>query len=240
MEDLVLTHKVASYECGEDHLLKPECFMLLCQEMAESHAQLHGFGYDWGMQSRMIWVEVQGCFEFLRRPTWKETVTLRTNTGTASALQARRFVEMSDAEGRVIARADLLWVLINFDTRRPIPLRRAKLDPSVTSECPPITTPPAEPSAWPEPQPDADITAPRRDVDFNGHINNSAYLIWALDALPAEARPGAAPARFRLQFRRESFCGEKLQVKHATVGKLTRHLITDGTQCRAELCIEWA
>lgn len=27
-------------------------------------------------------------------------------------------------------------------------------------------------------------TAERRDTDFNRHINNAAYLVWALDSLP--------------------------------------------------------
>ncbi|MBS6780238.1 MAG: hypothetical protein KH245_05040, partial [Akkermansia sp.] len=27
-------------------------------------------------------------------------------------------------------------------------------------------------------------TAERRDMDFNRHINNAAYLVWALESLP--------------------------------------------------------
>ena len=238
MDDLILPHKVTSYECSADHLLKPECFMHLCQEMAESHAERHGFGYDWGMQSGMIWVEVQGQFEFLRRPAWKETVTLRTNTGRASALQARRFVEMNDAEGKLIARADLLWVLIDFKTRRPIALKRANLDPAVVNDCPPVTEPMELPE-WPEPAAEAALTAPRRDIDFNGHINNSAYLIWALDTLPDALKPEGAPHRFRLSFKRETFGGESLRVRHSVAGNMTRHLVTDGETTRAEIVICW-
>lgn len=239
MDDLTLTHKITSYECSDDHMLKPECFMHFCQEMAESHAELHGFGYEWGMASRMIWVEVKGNFEMLRRPEWKETVSLRTNTGTAGAIQARRFVEMTDEKGEVIGRADLLWVLIDFDRRRPIPLKRANLDPSVTRDCPPITTDIEEPE-WPAEMPEGTkLTAPRRDVDFNGHINNSAYLIWALDALPAEARPGKAPKRFRLNFKHETFAGDEVEIRHAVVGNKSRHLISTGDTLRAEILIEW-
>ena len=36
MEDLSLTHTITSYECSADHLMKPEFFMHLCQEMARS------------------------------------------------------------------------------------------------------------------------------------------------------------------------------------------------------------
>ena len=110
MDDLSLTHTITSYECSADHLMKPEFFMHLCQEMAEEHADLNNLGYGWAVENHKIWVETRGNYEFFRRPAWKEEITLRTNTGQASALQARRFVEMTDKEGNVLARADLLWV----------------------------------------------------------------------------------------------------------------------------------
>ena len=238
MDDLSLSHKITSYECGADLLLKPECFLLFCQEMAESHASINGFGYDQALAHNMIWVEVQGDFEFLRRPRWKEVVTLRTNTGKASALQARRFVEMSDAEGQVIARADLMWVLIDINSRRPMPLKRAEVD--IMTDCPPTITEPL--SAFPDDQAvlkgTSYLVTSRRDIDFNGHINNSAYLTWALDSLP-EA-PGSSPRRIRIRYKHESQAGEAMSISHHTAGQLTRHIISGANTPRAELLLDWA
>lgn len=241
MQDLILPHKIASYECGADLLLKPEWFLLFCQEMAESHASQNDMGYDWVFERNMIWVEVQGEFEFIRRPRWKEEVTLRTNTGKASALQARRFVEMRDAEGQVIARADLMWVLIDINTRRPMPLKRAQLAQlDLVQECPPtIAEPlPAFPAEQAEHVGTACLVASRRDVDFNGHINNSAYLTWALDSLPDA--PGSAPRRLRIHYKRESHAGEALSIAHHRAGALTCHTITGGGETRAEIVLDWA
>ena len=237
MDDLSLTHKITSYECGADLMLKPECFLLFCQEMAENHASLNDFGYDGAMAHNMIWVEVQGEFEFIRRPRWKEVVTLRTNTGKASALQARRFVEMCDAEGKVIARADLMWVLIDVNSRRPMPLKRAEIN--MTRECPPtISSPlpafPAEEATTPG---TSYLVSSRRDVDFNGHINNSAYLTWALDSLPTP--PGAAPCSIRIQYKRETLAGDALSIEHQVSGAYTRHRITSSGELRAELMLKW-
>lgn len=238
MDDLTLSHTITSYECGADLLLKPECMLLFAQEMAESHASLNNLGYDWVFAHNMIWVEVQGEFEFLRRPRWKEQVTLRTNTGKASPLQARRFVEMRDAEGQVIARADLMWVLIDINTRRPMPLKRAEIDMPV--ECPPTIAEPL--SAFPAEEAESVATAymlaSRRDVDFNGHINNSAYLTWALDSLPSP--PGAAPRRLRIQYKHESLAGDALSIEHQVAGKWSRHVISGGGKLRAEVVMEWA
>ena len=238
MQDLILPHRITSYECGADKLMKPECFQHFCQEMAEEHADSYGFGYDWVMTNRTAWVQVQGDFEMLRRPAWKEKVYLRTNTGKASALQAGRFVEMTDESGNVLARADLLWVIINFDTRRPVPLKRTGLpldnpNPSIITEETEFPARPEEPSAT------AELLTTRRDIDFNGHINNSAYLIWALDTLPAELRPAGDMVRYRINFRRESHAGEQMQIAHFISGNCSHHLITCEGETRAEIVIFW-
>lgn len=237
MNDLTLPHRITSYECGADKLMKPECFQHFCQEMAEEHASAHGFGYDWVMSNRTAWVQVQGHYEIVRRPAWKETVYLRTNTGKASSLQAGRFVEMTDQEGNVLARADLQWVIIHFDTRRPVPPRRVGLP--LDKPCPVLGTPLQEPT-WPENSAmSVDICSSRRDVDFNGHINNSAYLIWALDTLPPELKPGTEVLRYRINFRGESHAGETMRISHYVQGCYTRHVITCGDEIRAEIAIEW-
>lgn len=237
MNDLNITHTVTSYECGADHLLKPASFMHFCQEAAETHASGNNLGYEWSISNGMIWVEVQGDFEFVRRPSWKEVVRLRSNTGKASALQARRFVEMSDMEGNIIARADLMWVLIDVNSRRPIPLKRAMAQ--MPDECPAIIETKMEPAEEFERTETVEMVAPRRDVDFNGHINNGSYLIWALETLPEDMQPGAAPRRFRINFKRETFAGTAISVEHRLAGKQTQHSIVGEGELRAELIIDW-
>ena len=79
----------------------------------------------------------------------------------------------------------------------------------------------------------------RRDIDFNGHINNSAYLIWALDTLPADLRPAGDMVRYRINFRRESHAGEQMQIAHFISGNCSHHLITCEGETRAEIVIFW-
>lgn len=237
MEDIIIRHSVTSYECGADHLLKPVSFMHFCQEVAETHASGNNLGYEWSISNGMIWVEVQGDFEFVRRPSWKEPITLRSNTGKASALQARRFVEMCDEGGNVIARADLMWVLIDVNSRRPIPLKRAMAQ--MPDECPAIISTSLEQAVDFEKTSTCELVAPRRDVDFNGHINNGSYLIWALETLPEDMQPGPAPKRFRINFKRETFAGQSITLEHRLSGKQTQHSILSNGELRAEIVIDW-
>lgn len=240
MEDLNITHCVASYECGADHCLKPDSFMHYCQEAAETHASRNNLGYEWGASNNLIWVEVQGDFRFIRRPQWKEDITIRSNTGKASALQARRFVELRDKEGHVLAQADLLWVLIDVNTRRPMPFKRLTNGINIPEACPAIIEQELEPATEFIRTESAEFTAPRRDVDFNGHINNSAYLTWVLDTLPQDMAPAAAPARVRINFKKETFAGQPIRIEHhLAAGKQTRHTVTSDGELRAELIIVW-
>ncbi len=239
MEDLIITHSVASYECSSDHLMKPEWFMLLCQEIAEMHAGAHGFGSDWAISQGVAWVEIIGDFEFFRRPGWKEEICLRTNTGKASALQARRFVEMTTPAGEVLARADLMWVLIDLERRRPVPFKRVAFNDHM-ADCPAITAPVPELPSLPEDAvaDTAELIAPLRDVDFNGHINNSAYLTWVLDAI-GDKHPGTSISRVHINFRKESFAGETVQISSHQQGDFTRHCISSEGETRAELQLIW-
>lgn len=224
---------MTSYECGADHVLKPECFMMFCQEMAERHAEENGFGFNWGFERNVIWVEVQANYEFLRSPRWKDRVLMRTNTGAAGPLKARRFIEMTAPDGTVLARADLQWCLMDITTRGPVPLKKAGL--ADLGPCPAITQP-LQRLAWEgEPEFAPAFPAPRRDTDFNGHINNSAYLIWVLEhdaaALPAE------PFAIQLKFKKETMAGEPVQVAAAAQGDQRRYLI-GASPLRAEVLIE--
>lgn len=240
MEDFILTHKIASYECSADLLMKPECFLHMCQEMAESHASTLDFGYDWAIRSGIIWVELSGDFEFTRRPRWKEIVTLRTNTGKASPLQAHRFVEMTDSEGNVLAKADLYWALIDFNTRRLVPLKRTSLNLEEQSDAIITNAMPDIPADTPEQSATANLTSSRRDIDFNGHINNSAYLIWALDTLPADIAPTGEPMRIRIAFKHESHANQQISIAHIVKGNQSSHRLTSGDETRALIDILWA
>lgn len=239
MEDFILTHKITSYECGADLLLKPECFLHMCQEMAESHASTLDFGYDWAIRNNIAWVELRGDFEFLRRPRWKEEITLRTNTGKATPLQAHRFVEMTDAEGNVLARADMYWALIDINSRRLVPLKRTTLNLDELSEAIITQSMPDMPGNDTTAQATVSHVSSRRDVDFNGHINNSAYLIWVLDTLPETMSTKGEPARIQITFKHESHAGQSIDIKHALSGNRSSHTLTCETETRAIVDILW-
>lgn len=227
---------VRTYESGADGLMKPETVLHWFQEIAEAHASSLGFGYDFVRSRGLAWVEVRLDAAVSRLPRWKETVTLRTWTAQETPLLARRNMEIRDAEGNCIVTASCLWAVIDVRRRRPVPLNRyidafpdtpcAETAPSVVMDT--AGLPPAI-REW---------TAERRDTDFNRHINNAAYLVWALESLPESWLENHELAGIHLHFKKESHAGESMTSLLFRRDFLTSHRLMHGDELRAEAVLE--
>ena len=209
---------VRTYESGADGLMKPETVLHWFQEIAEAHASCLGFGYDFVTSRSLAWVEVRLDASVNRLPRWKETVELRTWTAQETPLLARRNLEIRDAQGNCIVAASCLWAVIDIRRRRPVPLNRhiSGLLPSIRE--------------W---------TAERRDTDFNRHINNAAYLVWALDSLPDSWLENHQLTGIHLHFRKETHAGDSMKSLLFLRDSLTSHHLMHGDELRAEAVLEW-
>ena len=228
---------VRSYECGADGLMKPETVLHWFQEIAEAHASALGFGYDFVMSRGLAWVEVRLDAAINRRPGWKETEELRTWTAQETPLLARRNMEIRDGQGNVIITASCLWAVIDVRRRRPVPLNR-HIDSLPDTPC--GETVAAVFMDTSELQPETrEWKAERRDTDFNCHINNAAYLVWALESLPESWMEEHELTGMHLHFRKETHAGESMKSLLFRRDGLTCHRFMQGDELRAEVILEW-
>lgn len=230
---------VHSYECNASGRMRPEALLHWIQDAAEAHASALGFGYDWGSEQGLAWVETAVNLRMHRWPAWKETTAFRTWTGIASPVQARRRFELFDAEGKLLAEADCLWVLIDVERRRPVPLKRmGSLLPA--EECAAVVPiPPAWASGAEDDSPERTLRATERDIDFNGHVNNASYLVWAIDDLCERGFCGGSLREIHLAFRKEALLHEEVSIVCGMAPGRTRHLVTSGGTVRAEVDLIW-
>lgn len=230
---------VRSYECGADGRMKPEVLLHWFQEIAQTHASSLGFGYECVSSRNMAWVEIRMDIAITRWPLWRETLTLQTCTTQASPLQARRNLQVDDSSGQPIIKATCLWTVLDTLNRKPLPLIKCfpdfPVNPSCTASVTPISmdvsTLVPETRAW---------TATCRDLDFNRHINNSAYLIWALEDLSLNWLDQHELQGIHLYFRKESHAGEQLHSLLFQDGLLTCHHIGQDQEIRAQAILEWS
>jgi acyl-CoA thioester hydrolase len=71
-------------------------------------------------RDRFVWVVSRHEIDYLRATLEGETVTLTTWVGTPKGARFDRFVEISDADGRMRVRALTIWALIDTTTGRAV------------------------------------------------------------------------------------------------------------------------
>jgi acyl-ACP thioesterase len=170
-----------------------------------------------------------------RLPRLRDDVTLVTWCSGTGARWAERRTDI-ELDGEVVVRCAALWVFVDFESGRPIPLG-AGFD-AVYGEAaggrrvgqrlqhgPPPANAPATP--WP-----LRVT----DFDVLGHVNNAAY--WApVEEMLAGLAPGWSAARAELEFRGGIDPTDTVHTVEALVGGDLKLWLTVGTDVRASAVV---
>jgi len=173
---------VKSYECRPDGNIKTACLMQHLQEAAALHAEELGFGVDSLNKINSYWVLSNLRIEINRLPKWNDEITVKTWPSGYNRLTATREFVAKDQNNCELFRASSQWMVLDKSSNRSKNL--FNLD---------LSLPKTELKALSaklkrlEPQDDysqADhISVPYSSIDLNGHVNNTEYVRWGIDAL---------------------------------------------------------
>jgi medium-chain acyl-[acyl-carrier-protein] hydrolase len=222
--------RVRSYEVGPDGHATVQTLGNWFQEAAGNHAHVHHV--DGGEATGWAWVMLRLRLRFHRLPAWRDEGTLETWASGYRGALASREVRFLDGNSDVLAEGTSRWAVIDLARRRPTRLPRALANFPVP-DCPaPLADDPPVPSAPTSVDHEVRFTVRHSDLDVNQHVNNVAYLDWALEAVPSAFREAHALAEVDLAFKAESVFGDTVV---STVGPdesafahaLTR--LSDGT-----------
>lgn len=181
--------------------IKPSAVLDLLQNAAGTHAETIGVGFDAMLERGLLWVLVRVKYQIRHAPAMHETVTLRTWPLPPSHASFRRETVMLDEQGRELVLATSEWAFVHAETRRLVSAKdvfppdaeyesrcvfagRDKRIPEVTGDGPAFEVRPAF-----------------CDIDVNGHVNNTRYADYVLNALAPS--PDREIETFRLEYRRE-------------------------------------
>ncbi len=190
--------------------LKPSVLLYLIQEMAAEHAKELGTGWEVLAEKRIFWALIRHKIQISRLPEAGETVTLETWPMPTTRVAYPRATVAYDAQGNELFRSVALWVLMDLDTRAMLLpgksgivvngwFRGNELDiPSSIS-----------------PRELAQVTQRRvgyTELDKNGHMNNTRYLEWVDDLLPAAFHREHPLKQITLCYLSEALEGQTLQM----------------------------
>jgi len=173
---------VKTYECRPDGYIKMASLMLHLQEAAALHAEQLGFGVEKLNKINGYWVLSNFRIEINRLPKWNDKITIKTWPSGYTRLIATREFMAKDQNDCELFRAGSQWMILDKSTSRPKNLFRLDLGL-------PKTEHKALSGELERLEPQADyseadrIIVPYSSIDLNGHVNNTEYIRWGIDAL---------------------------------------------------------
>lgn len=176
------TFTVKTYECQADGNIKIPLLMQYLQEIAALHAEQLCLGFGRMNEINSYWVLSNLRIEIDRFPKWNDKITVKTWPSGYTRLIARREFVGKDQYGRELLRASSEWMVLNRQKNRPKNLFR--LDMSL-----PKSGPKAISGELNRLEPRGSysdieqVRVPYSSIDINGHVNNTEYVRWGIDAL---------------------------------------------------------
>ena len=205
----------ASYSVTSVHA---DCFgratisslLRFAQEAAESHClQL---GTDWDTMSRRnyFWAVIRQRMEITRLPKTGETVTVKTWPMPTSRVAYPRATAGFDAEGNELFRVISLWVIMDKTTRAMIRPDKSGVEVLGTTLGTELKAPAGLPAGSFTHQQIRTVSF--SDLDRNGHMNNTRYLDWLCDLLPAPFHRSHPVKAVTICYMSEALEGQQLQL----------------------------
>ena len=173
---------IRTYECGVGGSIKVASLMQHLQEAAALHAEQLGFGREKMDRLDSYWVLSNVRVEIAELPKWNEEVTIRTwPSGYTRLIASREFIGR-DRNGRELFSAGSEWMVLDKQRGRPKNLFHLDLALPRTG-----TKALQEKLNRLEPHHGGvavdRVRVARSAIDLNGHVNNTEYIRWGIDAL---------------------------------------------------------
>lgn len=205
------TFTVRTYECGADGNVKIASLMQHLQEIAAAHAEQLGLGNSWLNGLNSYWVLSNLRLEIAGSARWNDRVTIKTWPSGCNRLMATREFVGSDRCGRELFRAGSEWMVLDKQSSRPKNLLR--LDMNLPKAGPKDTVGKLERL---KPQDDyrevEKIRVPYSSIDVNGHVNNTEYVRWGIDALRRAFEFKGSVCSLQISYLSEVFEGDELDL----------------------------
>ncbi len=165
----------------------PSSVLDIFQDIAASHANEIGIGFNSMKEHNSLWVLTKVKYEIQKSPSPHETVHVKTWPLAPEKIRFIREYHITDSKGETLIKGSSEWVVINFETRKIMsavdvfPIKDGFLSDKMFSE--PLKKI-ADIELCENPY---SVKTAFTDCDINGHVNNIKYASFILDALELPA-----------------------------------------------------
>ncbi len=202
---------VHSYEIDARSRARVKTITNFIQESAGRHAAALGASLETLHAESRTWMLVRLTLKMSVWPRWRDKVRLETWPSSAESVIATRDFEFFDANDERIGVATSAWMVVDMKRRRAVRLPESVLNLELSPRPRALVD---EFAKLPKPTKGLaakDYRLRRAEVDINLHANQSAYIDWAIDAVPDETWLHKRLADLEITFISEVRQGEEIR-----------------------------
>ncbi len=188
--------------------LKSSSILDIFQDIAANHANELGIGFDEMSANETLWVLSKVKFEMQKQPKSYETVHVKTWPLQPDKLICTRNYLITDNSGDIIVKGTSEWVVINSSTRKLVPvldifpIKEGFLtDRMFEGKIKKIADFDSDDTVY-------NVKTTFSDCDINGHVNNTKYANYVMDAL--ELSEDKNIKTFQIDYSQEVISGTEL------------------------------
>ena len=196
------TFELRSLACDMQGRWKPGAILETMQEIAGDHCARLGLPRPVMDGLGIAWVLSRVRVQLKRQPRMGETISASTWPLPPRHLFYPRVNAFLDGEGNEIGAASSLWLLMDLNTRRVVNSDAvlARLPDNADM---PAGIPLGVARALAGEAAESAFMPPYADFDLNGHVNNTKYLDWTVNALGHAVMGDRRLAEFTIGYERE-------------------------------------
>lgn len=191
--------RVRYSETGCDGFIKPLKIFDYCQDAAMEHAENLGVSSVRLKARDLAWFIVRYKARFFALPRWNQDLVLQTWRYPQRGLYDIRCYELRDDKERLLMQGRSALVIIDTLRKRPVRLKHA-LPPEQLAAVPDEGDAFAELPAVTHPEFEQRFSIRKQDLDFNGHVNNTVFIGWALENMPASGTSLLMPGEVEVNY----------------------------------------
>ena len=187
---------------------RPSALAFLAQNVAGDHCKLLKLDWDTLAKRNLFWAIIRQRIQISRLPLRGETITVETWPLPTTRAAFPRATVGYDAQGNELFRVMGLWILMDLQTRGMVIPGKSGVELEGITRGNELASPG---SILPK---QLENTLPRTvvfsELDRNGHMNNTRYLDWVMDLLPADFHKTHALQDFLICYHTEALEGQQI------------------------------
>lgn len=205
---LIKDFPIRIYEVGEKGTLPFPQVMNLFQDAATDHASILGVGLPQMLPRGMSWFITRCHLKMSKYPVYGDTLRIRTWPKGRKKVFAYRDLELA-INDEVIGVGSSIWCLIDLNTKKALAPDRVLPPFAERDEDALVTNFPSIRSVDGSDR-ELEFYPRRSEIDLNRHVNNVAYMNWALETIPDGSVEGYTPSEIQIFFKKEAKRGERI------------------------------